>query len=174
MGVPRGPGASAVLASILLITLVGCVSFDTRTSGAASVEDFQAENAYLAVYMEHMSTYAKDVKVFAPSGTDPGPCNEGGTKQGCYDADKQVIASLTAMLSAIQGTKVPPRFLEADRLLRDALAKNINGLDLRNQAIAKADDALWQQHVQALQDAQAAWTAAYAAFPADNKPPLGP
>lgn len=174
MGVARGPGAVAILASILLVTLAGCISFSVKTSGAASVEDLQAENAYVAVYMEHMTKYAADVKVFVPSGTNPGPCNKGGTKQGCYDADILVIADLTAMLSALAGTKVPPRFVEADRLLRGALAKNIDGLDLRNQAIAKADDTLWQQHAQVLQDAQAAWTAAYAAFPADNRPPLGP
>ncbi|MBI3751019.1 MAG: hypothetical protein HY263_05095 [Chloroflexi bacterium] len=121
-----------------------------------------------------MTRFATDLKVFAPSGTNPGPCNIGGSKQGCYDADTQVIGDLSAMLSALEGTKVPPRFVEADRGLRDALSKNIKGLDLRNQAIAKADDTLWQQGAQALRDAASAWTAAYAAFPADNRPPLSP
>ena len=54
------------------------------------------------------------------------------------------------------------------------MAKNIKGLDLRNQALAKGDNTLWHQHAAVLDEANAAWTAAYAAFPADNRPPLGP
>jgi hypothetical protein len=176
VGVARGPGRIAFLVTALLVTLAGCVSFSVRTTttGAASVEDLQAENAYVAVYMDHMTKLRTSNKAFAPSGANPGVCNKGGNQQACFDADVQAINNLKAMLSALKATSVPPRFVEADRLLRDAVTKDMNGLVLRNQAIALSDNALWKQHAQALQDAQVAWSAAYDAFPADNRPPLRP
>lgn len=174
MRAAKRSGALTIFGGILVVVLAACVSFSVKSIGAASIEDLQAENAYVALYMDHMTRYAADVKVFAPTDSNPGPCNKGGSKQACYDADVRAIADLTAMLSAIQGMKVPPRFVEADRLLRDALARNINGLDLRNRALAQGDDTLWRQHAPVLRDAQSAWIAAYAAFPDDNRPPLGP
>ena len=150
------------------------MSFGVSTTGAASVEDLEAENAYIALYMDHMTQLAEDLKVFAQSGDNPGPCNKGGNKQECFNADSGAIATLTAMLEALRATKVPPRFVDADRLLRDALTKNAEGLQLRNQALESGDDDTWAKHASILEDAQVAWTAAYAAFPADHRPPLGP
>lgn len=163
--------ASAV---ILSTTLAACVGFSVTTTGAASVDVLAAENAYVALYMDHMTRLAEDSKAFAPTADNPGPCNKGGNKQGCFDADARVIATLTGMLDALKTAKVPPRFTEADRLLREALAKNVEGLQLRNQALATGDNDLWVRHGPVLDDAQAAWTAAYAAFPGDHRPPLGP
>ena len=163
-----------LLATFASLTLAGCLRVSTTVSGAASVEDLAAENAYIALYMQHMTHVASDLQVFAASGNNPGVCNKGGTKQGCYDADARVIADFTAMQSALAGAKVPPRFVDADQKLRDALATNIKGLDLRNQGIATSSDALWQQGQQLLAGVEADWTSAYAAFPADNRPPLSP
>jgi hypothetical protein len=159
---------------VLSIATLGCVSFSVNTTGAASVEDLEAENAYIAVYMDHMTQLAGDLKAFAPSGDNPGPCNKGGVKQDCYAADARAIETITAMLEALKTINVPPRFVDADRMLRDALAKNVEGLQLRNQALQTGDDETWTKHTSVLEEAQTAWTAAYAAFPADHRPPLGP
>ena len=163
-----------VMAALASLTIAGCFRISTTVNGAASVEDLAAENAYIAIYMQHMTQVASDLQAFAASGNNPGVCNIGGTKQGCYDADARVIADFTAMQSALAAAKVPPRFVDADQKLRDALAKNIKGLDLRNQGIATSSDALWQQGQQLLAGVEADWTAAYAAFPADNRPALSP
>jgi hypothetical protein len=114
---------SAIALAVVLLALAGCMSFSVKTTGAASVDDLNAENAYIALYMDHMTTYSSDLKAFQRSGNDPGPCNKGGNAQKCFDVDAAVIADLTAMLSALEGTKVPPRYVEADRLLRDALRR---------------------------------------------------
>jgi hypothetical protein len=169
-----GVRTAPALAVLLVVTLAGCASFGVKTTGAASVEDLAAENAYIVVYMDHLTKIATDLKVFQPSGSNPGPCNKGGNANDCYNADAQAIADLNAMLDALKTAKVPPRFVEADRLLRDALTKNVQGLELRNQALANNDDAAWAQHGPLLEQAQVAWTAAYAAFPADNRPALAP
>jgi hypothetical protein len=78
------------------------------------------------------------------------------------------------MLGGLSATTVPLRFVEADRLLRDALTKNLQGLQLRNQAIANTDDGAWKQSGPLLEQAQTSWKAAYAAFPADHRPALAP
>jgi hypothetical protein len=159
---------------LLAFALVGCVSFSVSTTGAASVEELEAENAYVAVYMTHMTRLAEDLKAFAPSGDNPGPCNKGGVKQACHDADVRAIGTLTAMLEGLESVKVPERFIDADGLLREALAKNIEGLRLRNQSLETGDDDAWAKHADALEAAQSAWSAAYAAFPDDHRPALGP
>lgn len=166
--------ATATVALLLVVLLGGCTSITVKTTGAASVEDLQAENAYIALYMDHMRKVAEDAKAFHPSGNDPGPCDKGGNAQDCLNVDARAMETLQDMLVAVKGATVPPRYAEADRLIRDALAKNIQGLDLRNRAIQQHDNALWTQHRQVLDQAVTAWRAGYAAFPADNKPPLAP
>lgn len=55
-----------------------------------------------------MSQFQKDLQLLAPSESNPGVCNAGGTKQGCYDADLKLIGDLKAMLSALEAIDVPP------------------------------------------------------------------
>jgi hypothetical protein len=124
--------------------------------------------------MDRMTALSRDLQLFAASGSNPGVCNKGGTKQGCFDADTKVISGLNAMLGGLSATTLPPRFVEADRLLRDAITKNVQGLELRNEAIANADDNAWHQSGPLLEQAQTSWKAGYAAFPADNRPALAP
>lgn len=163
-----------VLAALVALALGGCVTFGVKTTGAASVEDLAAEDAYLALYMDHMTRVAAVVEAFAPSGSNPGPCNKGGDAQDCVQADAQAIATMGAMLDSLKAANVPPRFVEADRLLKEALAKNIQGLDLRNQALAAGDDDLWARHGPLIEEAGAMWKAAYGAFPGDHRPALRP
>jgi len=72
----RIPPVLRRLVSIVAVTLTfaGCFSVEVHTSGAASVDDLAAENAYIAVYMQHMTQLGEDLKVFLPSGSNPGPC----------------------------------------------------------------------------------------------------
>lgn len=109
-------------------------------------------------------------QVFAPNSANPGVCNKGGTKQACYDADVQAIGSLQAMLTAFAAVPAPPRFVEADRLLRNAIAENIRGLELRNQGIAEQDNAAFTEHKVILERALADYAKAYQAYPDDNRP----
>lgn len=162
------------LAIVLLMTLGGCVTVGVSTTGAGSVEDLKAESDYIAVYMGQVTALSRDLQLFAASGSNPGVCNKGGTKQGCYEADAKVITDLNAMLDAVKATTVPPRFVEADRLLRDAITKDLQGLELRNQAIANNDNNAWQQSGPLIDQAVAGLKAAYTAFPADNRPALAP
>jgi hypothetical protein len=159
------------LASLLvaLVAVGGCVSARVVT-GVGSLEDLQAEEHYKQVYSQQMTKLQADLGLLAPAGSNPGVCNKGGTKQGCFDADNQLIEDLQAMQGALASTAVPPRYAAADKLLREAVAGDIRGLELRNQAIANSDDAAWQEHRVVLDEALAAFQKAYQAFPEDNRP----
>lgn len=153
---------------VCLVSVSGCVS--VRITGADNVEDLQAEDRYKATYAEQMTEFHADNQLFAPIGSNPGVCNAGGSKQGCYEADATVIQHLQAMLRALVATPVPPRFTDGDKLLRKAIAEDIRGLQLRNQAIAENDDAAWKEHEVALGNAVAIFQEAYQAYPQDNRP----
>ena len=155
-----------------LIAIGGCVSL--RTTGAATIQDLLAEGRYKAVYAEQMTKVQTSALAFQPTTTTPGVCNKGGTKQGCFDADVVLIKDLRATLDALAATAVPPRYVEADRLLREAIAEDIRGLELRNKAIAENDDPAWTAHGIVLDKALAALKEAHLAFPADNRPAPAP
>ena len=138
------------------------------------MDDFAAEDRYKAVYSDQMTRIREVNLIFLPSTGNPGVCNKGGTKQGCYDADVRLIQSLEAMLQALGAVPVPPRFVEADRLLRSAITENIRGLELRNRAIAESDNTAFTEHKVVLDQAIAAYGTAYQAFPADNRPQPAP
>jgi hypothetical protein len=162
----------SVLVASWLVSLVvvgGCVSARVVT-GVGSVEDLRAEEHYKQVYSQQMTKLHVDLRLLAPAGSNPGVCNKGGTLQGCFDADNQVIEDLQAMQGALAATIVPPQFAAADKLLRGAIAGDIQGLELRNQAIANRDNAAWTEHAVVLDKALAAFQEAYRAFPEDNRP----
>jgi hypothetical protein len=163
-------GRTAWSAATLLAVLAlgGCVT--TRTTGAATVDDLRAEDQYKQVYARQMANVQAGNALLAANGANPGVCNAGGTKQGCYDADTVIIADLQALKAALESTAVPPRYVDADRMFRAAIDRDIEGLQLRNQAIAMNDDALWKQHGPVLGAALAAFQAAYGTFPEDNRP----
>jgi hypothetical protein len=167
MSVPRGVWLASLL--VALVAVGGCVSARVVT-GVGSLEDLQAEEHYKQVYSQQMTKLQADLGLLAPAGSNPGVCNRGGTKQGCFDADNQLIEDLQAMQGALASTAVPPRYAAADKLLREAVAGDIRGLELRNQAIANSDDAAWQEHRVVLDEALAAFQKAYQAFPQDNRP----
>ena len=168
----RGTRLAAMLLAV--VSIGGCVTVTTRTTGAASIEDLHAEDQYKQVYAAQMANIEGGLALLAASGSNPGVCNAGGTKQGCFDADAVLIRDFQAMKAALEATAVPPRYVEADRLFRAALDKDMQGLQLRNQAIATNDDVLWKQHGPILDEATAAFAAAYRTFPEDNRPVPAP
>jgi len=167
---PASVGVRGALAVALLacLAIVGCVRF--WTTGADTLADLQAELHYKAVYAHQMARVHVTIQLFAPSSSKPGVCNSGGSKQGCYDADARLMQDFQAMLDALEATPVPPRYVAADELLRDAIAENVRGLELRNRAIAESDDAAWDEHKVVLDKATAMFQQAYLAFPSDNRP----
>jgi hypothetical protein len=154
---------------VCLLAIGGC-AVSVRTFHG-TVDDVQAEALYNNTYSASMTGLHQDIqRLFGATGTNPGVCNVGGSKQGCYDADLQVIQDYRGMLSALAKIPVPQRFADGDRLLRQAIDESIRGLQLRNQAIAQNDDAAWAQHAEILKQATSTFQRAYAAYPEDNRP----
>ena len=155
-----------------LVVIAGCAG--VRPGGSAIAQDSQGERSYKAIYAEHMTRVRSDNLLFAPTSSSPGVCNKGGSQQGCFDADAVLIQDLQAMQRALDAIPVPARYSEANKFLRDALAQDIRGLELRNQAIAQHDDAAWTEHKAVLDKALASFQQAYQAFPPDNRPEPAP
>lgn len=124
--------------AVCLVAISGCASVSLRTTGADTVADLQAEDAYKATYAEQMAKVKVANQLLAPTASNPGVCNVGGSQQGCYDADIKVIEALQAMLSAVEATPVPPRFVDADALLRKAIAEDIRGSGAAKQSSQRA------------------------------------
>jgi hypothetical protein len=154
---------------VCLLAIGGC-SVSIKTFDG-TVDDLQAEAPYTNTYSAHMARLHQDIQtLFGATATNPGVCNVGGSKQGCYDADLQIIQEYQAMLRALDKIPVPRRFVNGDKLLRQAIDEFIQALQLRNQAIANNDDAAWAQHTEVLKQATATFQRAYDAYPEDNRP----
>jgi hypothetical protein len=140
-------------------------------TGAATATDFAAEQTYGAVYKHDVLAIQADTVPYTPTSTTPGVCNKGGTKQGCYDTDQKVVRDLRSMQADLGRLTVPPRFKKADSDLRAGLKLNIDGLLLRDQAIASNDpNATFGPSNQMLQQAVDQLHKAYTEFPTDNAP----
>ncbi len=152
---------------VVLVVASGCTNI---TPFVRTDDDEQAEEQYKTVYAEHMLRIHEDFALFEPSGSNPGVCNIGGSKQGCYDADAILVDHFEAMLEALDAIPLPPRYADGDRLLREAIEANIRGLELRNQAIAEDDQAAWDEHQIVLRESSPLFLSAWEAFPVDNRP----
>lgn len=165
---PIARHAWTVVWLVLLMGVVGCVEV---TPFVRTDEDEQAEALYKETYAEHMlGIHETFDELFAPSGSNPGVCNVGGNRQACYDADVIAIDRWEAMLQALDAIPVPPRYVEGDRLLREAIRGNVRGLELRNKAFTDQDQAAWDEHEQAIAESTSLFLEAWEAFPADNRP----
>jgi hypothetical protein len=160
-------GRGVLMLAVSLVVASGCVTIRTDSR---SMEEIQAEEQYKAVYAAHMQQVGQALGPFRPSGSDPGVCNIGGSRQGCHAADERLISAFESMIDELATIAPPPRYARAAGLLNAAIRLEILGLQTRNSAIESHDDAAWTAQNQILHDAQTAVEAAYQAFPTDNRP----
>jgi hypothetical protein len=168
-------GAIAAVAALPLGVFVAIQVFHPyaylKVTGANSVADFAAEQNYDATYSRDAAKIQADSIPYAPTSTTPGVCNKGGTKQGCYDTDQKAMGDFRLMMRDLGQLAVPPRFKQADTDLRAGLQLSIDGLSLRDQAIASTDpSASFTASNQKLQEALTMLHQANNEFPADNAP----
>ena len=129
------------------------------------------EANYRAVYQKDAAQVQADSAPFADKGTTPGVCSKGGTKQACVAAGDKVLADLKKMQADLKGVTVPPRYVEGDKLLKQALQTEIDGLTLRDQALTSNDPTASIEPGNAkLAQAAALFKKADQAFPVDARP----
>lgn len=153
--------SSRLLAGLLLVVLMsGCEA----TLFASDEEvDRAGEARYLGVWKEHSAAVGS-----INSSLDA--CNRGGTQEGCYHASERMIAALQTLLTKLRVTQVPSRFKEGDASARNAVAKMITGLQLRNAGIAANDTAAFVRGNASLKEANSLLEDAYDEFPPDARP----
>jgi hypothetical protein len=142
-----------------------------KVTGANSVAEFAAEQKYDAVYSHDAAKIQVDSQPYNATSTSPGVCNKGGTAQACYETDQKLIGDFRLMMTDLGRLTPPPRFKQADSDLRAGLQLSIDGIGLRDQAIASNDpNASFAASNQQLQEALTALHLANKEFPADNAP----
>lgn len=156
------------------VTLAGCLGISAKVSGASGAQEWQEEDAYLAEYAQHMKEFSLVLAGFESTDSRPGPCDVGGSVNACLAADAEAISGLSAMLEVVEGATPPPRLLEVDRLLRAAIRKSMAGFAMRDDAIRRDDESLWDQQKILIEEARSLLVRADAAFPSDHRPTLSP
>jgi hypothetical protein len=140
----------------------------------ASVSSAGDTDEYLAMWDENWGVVATDLEPLAPTASSPGVCNAGGDTQGCHDASKRLLADFIAFQDVLVTFDVPEGVEEAHDSLGQALAKAIEGTQLRVKAIEKQDDAAWDAANEALKEASALSQQAYQQFPDFARPSVVP
>jgi hypothetical protein len=159
---------SPLLSALLLLTLSGCAV-------GVSIIDID-DGAYTTMWARDWAVVDSDAAAFAPSGGNPGACNTGGTKIGCYQASVQVATDLQSLLSDLKSTSTPSQFATANGALEHAVELDITGLNLRAQSLTAAestspDDAtMFSQGMADIRQAASEFSTAYAEFPSYARP----
>jgi hypothetical protein len=168
--------ASAV--ALVAVLLFGIVLPNLHAHSAAApkstttaVKDPQAEAAYRAVYQRDATAVKADSAPFAGTASTAGVCSKGGTRQACAAAGAKVLADLKKLQADMKPVVVPPRYADGDKLLRQAIQAEIDGLSLRDAALTSNDPTASAATGNAkLAQASAFFKQADAAFPADARP----
>lgn len=162
----------ALLTGLLLLTLSGCAV----GVSIVAIDD----GAYKTMWARDWAVVDRDAAAFAPSGSNPGDCNTGGTKIGCYQASVQVAGDLQNLLTDLRTTHTPSQFAAANDSLEAAVELDIAGLNLRAQSLTAAestspdDDAMFSQGMADIRQAAPEFSTAYAEFPGYARPTPAP
>ncbi len=156
------------LASLSLLQL-GCGVSAQVTTGDAALEQ-----QYKIIWHRDVLRVRQAAAPLAASGTSPGVCNVGGSKQACYETSEKVASDLQALLNDLDDLPVPPRYRRADQILRIGLSLDVSGFRLRNNGIASGKDADFQQGNLMISQGVSKLQEAYSAYPADSRPDPAP
>jgi hypothetical protein len=162
----------AMLGLALLASQGAC---STISSGSPSLDQFSLEQRYARIYHEQMTALLVDLKAYQASGSVPGACDKGSTKEACYQADQRTLADLDAFTKAIQVAQMPSRFVTADRDLKGALGLLSEGFKMRAEVIvAGIPGSSFEPANAKIQQGLTQLVQAYSEFPKDAKldPPI--
>lgn len=119
---------AGLLLSAVLLVASGC------SVSVSSVNPDQ-EARYDSVWAADWGKVAADQRSLQPSGSSPGVCNVGGSKQGCYDTDNSLIVDFHVITQGLSHIAVPAEFKQGNSAILRGIATLIRGLSDRNTAI---------------------------------------
>jgi hypothetical protein len=141
------------------------------SASSTAAKEPLAESNYRVVYQKDAVVVKTDAAAFMPAGKNPGACNKGSTRQVCVAAGEKVLAELKKLQADMKPVPVPPRYADADKLLKQAVQAEIDGLTLRDQALTSNDPTASIDPANAkLGEANNLFKKADQAFPADARP----
>jgi hypothetical protein len=159
-----------VIFGMVLPSLHASPNQSTSTSTNAPKEPL-AESNYRVVYQKDAAVVKTDSAAFLPAGKNPGACNKGSTKQACVAAGEKMLGDLKKLQADLKPVPVPPRYGDGDKLLKQAVQAQIDGLTMRDQALSSTDPTASVDPANAkLAAANDLFKRADQAFPADARP----
>jgi len=170
---PRGRRTVLVLVAVVVLATVLAVAGARLLGISANVSTITTNDNTIAEF-----GYSQNVRAGlaaldrATTGLHPA-CDKGGQLQGCYDADRSMIATLDGVLGDLGRSSVPPRYATPHQRLVAALSLDVAGFTLRNKAIAGHDNTDWQTANAEIARAVAAIEAALASYPHGTVLPNG-
>ena len=160
------PKAGVVMATLIPVIVCAC-------SVAVSVGAFNPvkEQQYDASWNAGWSDIAMDSKPLQATTTSPGVCNDGGSRQGCYDADTKLISDLDTLAKKLRGSLVPSEFARANSTILEGIAADIRGLKERDTLIWTRDEqGTFAQSNQSLKHAQSLFNSSIGEFRGPDTP----
>jgi hypothetical protein len=146
---------------VLLLAIVGARMLGFK----ASVSTIHTGDNSIAEFGYSQNVRAELVALNAAADGLHPVCDSGGQRQGCYDADQRMIATLDNIITSLGRQAVPPPYATPHQHLLAALTLDMKGFTLRNTAIATSNDADWKQSNAEIQQANSAINAALAEYP---------
>jgi hypothetical protein len=144
---------------LLVIALMRLVGFSPILSSIRTGDNTSEEFVYSQNVRSDVSAIDRSAEGLHPA------CDKGGQLQRCYAADLVMISTLRDVLGRLEQASVPSRYTLPHKHLVDALELDSRGFTLRNQAIARHNNADWQRANAEIQHAADTSNAALDEFP---------
>lgn len=147
---------------VICFALTGC-SF--RVSVAA-VDD----SNFRAVWESGWAAVDDAAKPLNPTATNPGVCNQGGSKLDCLQTGEAMIPALQSLAAGLVGVETPASYRSASQQIQAAIAQDVQAITDRNTAIRTTDQTLFTKAIGELQQAAQDFNSGYRAFPEATRP----
>lgn len=164
----RRVGAILKIATVLFGAVVLC---SCSVSVVAGNFNPVQELKYDAKWNTGWTQIARDGSPLKASATSPGVCNSGGSQQGCFDADENLIADDKTLANALSGSIVPSEFAGANATLHQGLSQDEKGLSERDLLISTQNaSGTFARSNATLQDAASLFMRSVGQFQGPNRP----
>jgi hypothetical protein len=136
-----------------------------------SAQDPEATRSYRMIWARDWNSINQASTPWNGSNGNPGACDIGGSRIGCYRTDRAVFVGLINLTADLRSHEVPASYVPAHRALLAALTTEIKGLNDRDVGLsAPGHAASFSTGVAELREASGELNAAYVLFPADDRP----
>jgi hypothetical protein len=164
----------------LIAALAGMAGSGCGATVSVSGGTITNDGPYRAAWEREWTAIHGDLAAYVATSDSPGPCNKGGTKIGCSEADRRLASDLRSLATQLGQVYIPGPYRDPTAQIQRAISAELHGLELRMSALGPGNYTMaqrneWFQQVNAhLAEASALTQRGYAAFPEWARPTPAP